>query len=195
MLENGREQRWSEMDIEEKKQFDLSQAKELNNVLQSKALRSLTMQEEAMLDPKRVMTMRWVLCTESDGAKKSRLAVLGFQMPGISEVETAAPTSARISRNLLLVICANNSFRLKAGDVTAAFLQAEESLEDLGLTVWAPPGLAVQTQHTTHIRPLRVTKAFYGLVQAPRCWFNDTSRMEQFGWKRILADRCRIARG
>jgi hypothetical protein len=39
--------------------------------------------------------------------------------------------------------------------------------------------------------PLRITKAFDGLVQVPRCWFNDISgTMKKHGWKTILADRC-----
>ena len=41
------------------------------------------------------------------------------------------------------------------------------------------------------VMPLRVSKAFYGLVQSPRCWFNDvSSKMLRQGWKVILADRC-----
>ena len=192
MLEKGKEHRWTQMSLEEKKQFDMSQAKELANVLTSKALRSLTESELASLDWSKVMDMRWVLTTKADGASKSRLVVLGFQTPGIGEIQTAAPTMARVSRNLLLSLCANK-FRLRAGDVTAAFLQAEESLEELGLTVHAPAELAVLfgADPNSPSAVLRITKAFYGLVQAPRCWFNDvTKTMVSHGWQTILADRC-----
>ena len=99
-------------------------------MLGSKALRSLTQQEWSELDYKNIMNMRWVLTTKSDGTAKARLVILGFQMASIAEVESAAPTMARVSRNLLLAVCSNKGFKLRAGDVTAAFLQSDESLED-----------------------------------------------------------------
>ena len=193
MIEKGKEKRWSQMDLEEKHKFDLSMAKELSNVLSSKALRSLTSQEWDDLDYNKVASMRWVLTVKSDGSAKARLVVLGFQMPDIEHMETASPTMARVSRSLLLAVVANNGFKLKAGDVTAAFLQTEESLEHLEMTVWAPSELAVLfgADPSNPIMPLRVSRAFYGLVQAPRCWFNDVSRrMLAQGWKTVLADRC-----
>ena len=193
MIEKGKEKRWSQMDLEEKHKFDMSMAKELSNVLSSKALRSLTSQEWDDLDYNKVASMRWVLTVKSDGSAKARLVVLGFQMPDIEHMETASPTMARVSRSLLLAVVANNGFKLKAGDVTAAFLQTEESLEHLEMTVWAPSELAVLfgADPSNPIMPLRVSRAFYGLVQAPRCWFNDVSRrMLAQGWKTVLADRC-----
>ena len=141
--------------MDQKKNYDISQAKELSNVLSSRALRSLTSQEWDNLDYSKVMSMRWVLTTKNDGSTKARLVVLGFQMAGIGEVQTAAPTMARMSRNLLLTICANNRFKLRAGDVTAAFLQTSESLEDLDLTVWAPAALAVAANPENPVMPLR----------------------------------------
>ena len=193
MQEKGKEKRWNQMSLEEKKQFDLAQAKELSNVLGAKALRSLTSQEMENLDPKTVASMRWVLTVKGDGTPKARLVVLGFQMGNITEVETAAPTMARVSRYLLLTLCANCGYRLKAGDVTAAFLQADASLEDKEMTIWAPAELAVVfgADPNHPVLPLRISKAFYGLVQAPRCWFNDISaKLMKQGWKSVLADRC-----
>ena len=192
-MEKGQEKRWSQLDLEEKKGFDIAQAKELSNVLSSKALRSLTKQEMASLDHSKVMNMRWVLTVKSDGTPKARLVVLGFQMPHIEEVESAAPTMARVSRNLLLTICGNYGFKLRAGDVTSAFLQADESLEQAGMTVWAPAELATLfgANPSCPIMPLRITKAFYGLIQSPRCWFLDVSnKMILQGWRPMLADKC-----
>ena len=138
-------------------------------------------------------SMGWVLTGKSDGTSKARLVALGFQMGHITEVETAAPTMSRVSRYLLLTLCANKGYRLKAGDVTAAFLQADASLESQEMTAWAPAELAVLfgAPPSNPIMPLRITKAFYGLVQAPRCWFMDISeKMKRQGWKSPLADRC-----
>ena len=119
--------------------------------------------------------------------------ILGFQMSSITEVETAAPTMARVSRSLLRAICSNNKFKLRAGDVTSAFLQTSESLEDLGLTVWAPSELAVLLggDPSHPVMPLRVCRAFYGLVRSPRCWFEDVStKLQKQEWQCILADWC-----
>lgn len=49
-LEKGKEEQWSKMSLEQKGQFDLAQAKELNNVVSSKALRALTKAEHLDLD-------------------------------------------------------------------------------------------------------------------------------------------------
>ena len=132
MMEKGKEKRWTQLTLDQKKEFDAAQAKELSNVMASKALRSLTSQERKKLDYRSVASMRWALTTRSDGTAKARLVVLGFQMANITEVQTSAPTMSRISRNLLLAICSNNGCRLKGGDVTAAFLQTDESLEREG---------------------------------------------------------------
>ena len=193
MQEKGRELRWSQMTLDQKQEFDIAQARELSNVLGPKALRSLSKAEFASLDPKKMLQMRWVLTRKASGEAKARLVVLGFMAPNIGEVETAAPTMARLSRNLLLAICANNGFNLQAGDVTAAFLQAEESLESQELNVWTPAELAVLfgADPNHPVMPARVSKAFYGLVQSPRCWFNDLcNTMKSIGWETILGDRC-----
>lgn len=66
-----------------------------------------------------------------------------FQQPNLTQVQAAAPTMSRVSRNMLLCLAANCGFKLRSGDVTSAFLQAKKSLEQEDLIVWAPPELAV----------------------------------------------------
>lgn len=61
----SKEHSWTKMSMKEKEAFDLAEAKELSNVLQSKALRTLTEQEFRDLDKKRLMNMRWVLTSLS----------------------------------------------------------------------------------------------------------------------------------
>ena len=76
VMEKGKEKEWSKLSMDEKISFDAAQAKELSNVLHSKALRSLTLQEEKNLNPKTVMNMRWVLTVKVNGTFKARLVVL-----------------------------------------------------------------------------------------------------------------------
>ena len=82
----------------------MAQAKELSNLLQAKALRTLTWQEWAELDYKKIMGTGWVLTSKSDGTAKSRLVVLGYQAPNLTEVQAPAPTVSRLSRNFLLMM-------------------------------------------------------------------------------------------
>ena len=193
MQEKSKEHSWSALPIDRKKDFDVAQAKELSNVMASKALRNLTASELKHLNPKTVMNMRWVLTTKSSGLAKARLVVLGFQAPNITEVETASPTLSKLSKHMILALAANLGYRIKSGDITSAFLQAKANLENDELTVWAPPELAVLygAPPERPILPLRIVRAFYGLVQSPRLWFEDLQgTMLEQGWKQITADRC-----
>lgn len=138
------------------------------------------------------MQMRWVLTLKSDGTPKARLVALGFQAPNLTEGATAAPTMSRAARNLLLTAAASLQLRVKTGDVSSAFLQTVDSLESEGLTVWAPPELAAFYGGDPREQlPLRVLKAFYGLVHAPRKWFETVeATLKSHGWKQLVADRC-----
>ena len=193
MQDKGKEHRWTELPLERKHDFDIAQAKELTNVMTSKALRALTRSEMANLDHRKVMNMRWVLTTKSSGLAKARLVILGFQAPNITEVATASPTLSKMSKHMILAIAANLGYRIKSGDITSAFLQAKANLEGDELTVWAPAELAVLygAPPDYPVLPLRVVRAFYGLVQSPRLWFEELqSTMLKQGWRQITADRC-----
>ena len=193
MENKGKELRWSQMPLSQKKEFDEAQCRELSQVMASKAVRSLTAQEELKVDRSQVMAMRWVMTLKGDGTPKARLVVLGYQQHNLTSVQASAPTMSRISRNLILTICATLNFLLSAGDVSAAFLQAAQSLEGEDLYVWAPAELAVLfgACPDNPMKILKICKAFYGLVHAPRKWFDHVaSTMEAHGWMRLLSDRC-----
>ena len=195
-LEKGKEEQWSKMSLEQRGHFDLAQAKELNNVVSSKALRALTKTEHLELDHRKVMTMRWVSTTKQDGSAKAHLVVLGFQAPNICQVQTAAPIMTKLSRNMMLSLCANSGLKIRGGDVTSAFLQADQDLESENLTVWAPAELAVMygADASFPVMPLRIRKAFYGLVHSPRVWFEYLSAtMRSIGFRQMISDRCTFA--
>eukprot|EP00435_Cladocopium_sp_Y103_P066005 s182_g28.t1 len=193
MEEKSKEHHWQHLSLDEKKSFDLAQARELTNVLQSKALRSLTKDERFSLDPRKCMKMRWVLTTKSSGESKARLVILGYQQHNLTEVQAAAPTMSRMSRCMLLATCANLKFKLRSGDVTSAFLQTSKSIESEDLVVWATPELAVLFGASPQQPwlPLKVSKAFYGLVHAPRAWYEDVSAtLARTSWIKMVSDGC-----
>ena len=94
---------------------------------------------------------------------------------------------------MILAICANLGLSIRSGDVTSAFLQTNQSMKDEDLEVWATPELAVLfgASPDRPWLPLKVTKAFYGLVHAPRAWYEDVSNtLQQIGWFKLLSDGC-----
>ena len=195
MAQRGGEVTWSKLDLDQKKEFDMGMAKEVSNVVISKALRSLTDEERQKLDPKKVMAMRWVLTYKPQGDNhiaKARLVVLGFQAHNLTTVQTSSPTLSKLGRNCVLMIAAAKSFKIKSGDVTAAFLQTGISLEDEELNVLAPPELsAMYGGQDGEQVVLRIREAFYGLAHAPRKWYERCVKtMTELGWIQLKGDKC-----
>ena len=189
----SKELRWSQMPLEQKYQFDEAQCRELSQVLTSKAVRSLSQQEELKVDHSKVMSMRWVMTVKAGGDAKARLVVLGYQQHNLTSVQSSAPTMCRIARNLVLTLCACLHFWIASGDVSSAFLQASQSLEGEDLYVWAPAELAVLfgAPADRPVKILKICRAFYGLVHAPRKWFDHVvSTLLSHGWHQLLSDRC-----
>ena len=172
MTEKSREVNWRVLSLDEKKEFDEAQAVEVSNGVREAAVRTLSGQELCSLDWGKVMSMRWVRTRKSDGRAKARFVVLGYQAHNVTDVETAAPTLSRTSRNALLTVAANNSFDLESGDITSAFLQSLSNLEDENLLVFAPSELSAMFggDPADPGAVLKLTNAFYGLVRAPRVW-------------------------
>ena len=189
----SKELRWSQMPIEQKYLFDEAQSKELSQVLTSKAVRSLSRQKEMNIDHSKIMSMRWVMTVKAGGDAKARLVVLGYQQHNLTSVQSSAPTMSRVARNLVLTICACLHFWIASGDVSSAFLQASQSLEGEDLYVWAPAELAVLfgASPDRPIKVLKICRAFYGLVHAPRKWFDHVvSTLKSQGWQQLLSDQC-----
>ena len=91
--------------------------------------------------------------------------MLGFQQHKLTSVQTAAPTLSRTGRYALFAAAASKGFKLESGDVTSAFLQTVDRLEDEELFVWAPSELAALFgAEGGEETVLKLTKAFYGLA-------------------------------
>ena len=192
MAEKSKEVSWKSLTLGEKKLFDEAQAIELNNVLTSSAVRNLTRSELDGVDYSKVMSMRWVLTWKATGTAKARLVVLGYQAHNLTSVQTASPTLSRTGRHVLMACAANNQFTLESGDVTSAFLQTIGDLEHENLLVWAPAELAAAFGAPPEEGTvLKLTKAFYGLVHAPRKWFESVvASLLRDGWRQSTVDRC-----
>ena len=125
--------------------------------------------------------------------KQKRLVILEYQHPELTNVPTAAPTHANMSRHLCLQACALHKLRVHFGDVSSAFLQTSASGEHQELTIKAPieVGYLSSDCKGKPAQDVRLMKSLYGLTSAPRAWWLDiTQKLSQPGWKPMPTDQC-----
>lgn len=177
----------------ELKQFHEAKATEVRNFLASECFQ---LAGERTFKDHEVLGMRWLLTWKYDekyvdqgGRKaKARAIVLGYQDPLYEHRQTSAPTPSKAGRQLFFQMCAWKRFLLAKGDVSGAFLQGMNLEEEL----WCKPvpeicaelGVAEDT-------PMLLTKAAYGLVQAPLHWYRSVCIfLEQLGYRKLVTEPC-----
>jgi hypothetical protein len=119
----------------------------------------------------RPIGLKWVFKTKRDAAgiitkHKARLVAKGYvQHQGVDFDEVFAPVARLESVRLLLAYAAGEGWPIHHMDVKSAFLNGD-LLEEV--YVMQPPGFIIAGQEN---RVLRLSKALYGLRQAPRAWY------------------------
>ena len=172
----------------ERQEFEAAKSTEVRNFLAVecfKAWQGHDLREEDVLG------MRWLLTwkydekyTEQGGKKaKARAIVLGYQDPQYAQRETSSRTPTKAGQQLFLQQAAWRRFRVKNGDVSGAFLQGD-NLEE---AMWCRPRALGMEENT----PMLMTKAAYGLVQAPLHWYKSVSRfLGELGYQRLKTEPC-----
>ena len=90
---------------------------------------------------------------------------------------------------MLLQVVVQNDWKLKKGDVTAAFLQGRP-LEKCKYAL-APPELAEAMGLPMGERVIRLIKSVYGLTTAPLEWFSQVDKvLKELGGVQTAADPC-----
>jgi hypothetical protein len=118
-----------------------------------------------------VMGTKWVFRNKQDEhgvvkRNKAQLMAKGYaQVAGLDFEETFAPVARLESIQILLAYAAHHSFRLFQMDVKSAFLNGPIKEE---VYVEQPPGFEDDT-YPDHV--YKLSKALYGLMQAPRAWY------------------------
>jgi hypothetical protein len=126
--------------------------------------------EEAPTDI-RPIGLKWVFKMKRDATGniskyKARLMAKGYmQQHGVVFDEVFAPVARLESVRLLLAYAAGQGWSIHHMDVKSAFLN--NKLQKV-LYVAQPPGFVVAGEET---KVLRLSKALYGLRQAPRAWY------------------------
>lgn len=180
----------------ERQEFDQAMSKEIQSYVMSEAVRIC---ESKGIPINRILQMRWVYTwkteTDTEGKQtgkraKARLIVKGFQDPRLTHLPREAPTLSNLGRNLLMSCSASDKTPLFVGDIKTAFLQGKQS--EIQENVFAEPPPEVRKHlgmKDTEI--LRITKAIYGLLNAPKQWFESlSSYLIESGWTQHRLDQC-----
>ncbi len=102
------------------------------------------------------------------------LVIKGYEDWDLSALATASPTCSRWARNLVLLIAAQNGWKLQKGDVTAAFLQAGDTEADRNSYV-DPPNDVKNIIGMEDGDLCKLIGPGYGTVHAPRCWWQKSA--------------------
>ena len=173
--------------------MDSAESLEVENWLRTVAVRAA----KKFVPQKELLKMRWVLTFKSSGEEESkdqqtdgsdqrkgggervkatvRIVILGYSDPNLLDATTVSPSMSRLSRQLLLNMVSVKRWQLVCCDVKSAFLQAKSPqaargvfaapVEELSAALKLQPGQCVQ-----------LLKSCYGLVSAPREWYEDVHR-------------------
>ena len=179
LKQNGKEldPRW--FNEQEKKAFDLSDAKEweqwLNNEVVQKVLPAelkKVPRHQVFKAPLRMVRTNKAAAATLPLVAKSRLVARGHRDPDLGGFRTDAPTVGATATKIAKTIAQARGWVLWSFDVTTAFLGGERT--DREIYVKAPPeGLpkTKQMEAVTGGQLFRVLKSAYGLTEAPRLWY------------------------
>ena len=172
----------------DQQEFEQAMKKELDSFMSNDAVRVC---EAAGIPRERVLGMRWIYTwkqVEDPEGKpigrkaKARLILKGFQDPDLLTVDRQAPTMSTLGRNAILSLAAKKRFKVFLGDIKTAYLNGDAT--ELERRIYAEPPADVRQK--LDMRPheiLRVAKAVYGLLHAPKKWFEKLrSVLLEHGW-------------
>ncbi|CAM9855209.1 unnamed protein product, partial [Chrysoparadoxa australica] len=136
---------------------------------------------------------KWVFKTKhaDDPTKKkykARCVVRGFlQIPGVDYSESFSPVVNDSTIRVILATANQHNWEIEQLDVETAFLNASLNEE---VYVKPPEGITIPTGKT-----LRLHRALYGLVQAPRAWLKTfITTLEDLGYIRNWAEPCMLTK-
>jgi hypothetical protein len=145
---------------------------------------------------KRPIGVKWVykLKRNSDGEvvkHKARLVAKGYvQKQGIDFEEAFAPIARLDTVRLLLGFAANKGWKVHHLDIKSAFLHGELEEE---VYVSQPEGYTVKGKEQL---VLKLSKALYGLRQAPRAWNVGLDKsLRNLNFRRCLSEQAFYTRG
>ena len=173
----GKELLWSDMTVEQRKQFLLAMGKEWSKWTQFRATIPCPKKVlDKYPDDLKIIGTRWVMTYKSDGTPKARMVVQGCQ-ENLRDVRGDAPTGSRDAMMLVIAFGSSKGWGLSQWDADSAYLQSEglDRALLLRLPNPAPPG-----HQPGDI--VVATGAIYGTKDAGRKWYLHLKKtLESFG--------------
>ena len=143
-----------------------------------------------------IICARWVLTWKNVGTEKvpkARLCAFGFQDPHLTTLPTSSPTLTSDGESAILQWIVNEGHLLESGNLKTAFLSGDPDPAHKGsdaLNIDPPSDL----KRWLRLGPedvLRLRKAAYGLINAPRRWHQRLSRaLRQASFVSLQMDQC-----
>ena len=163
---------YDELSETDKKKFDASRFKEIDNLLKLNALSVMSPEESdhfAKTTPENIiptnMLDKWKLQDDGSVAAKSRSVLVGWKDPMIYQLERAAPTPTQEGIMVTLQWLASAKVTGRIADLTNAFGQARKTSRKNKLATKLPPGVTHPKVGPRQL--LRVETEIYGLVSGP----------------------------
>ena len=184
--------------------FRGAKQKEVKNFIVARAFQKLP--DSMRPSYHQILKMRWILTWKLDDdpkgeplkkdsagnplKPKARAVVLGYMDPQYEFRPTSSPTMSRTTRQIFLQKCADYKFKVEKGDISGAFLQGDEFGPERSMVCEPLPEIC-EALGVSKGSPMLLTKAAYGLVEAPIQWFLSVSRfLESLGGERQFSDPC-----
>ena len=197
-----------------KKIFDKSRNKEIQSLLDSGAIKIMSVEESLQFEkdnPNHVLTSRyvdrWKPCGESavlpdgfdsyasnnhqreDVAAKSRWTVIGWKDPEVHAIERSAPTPLTTTIYLMMQLAACRQWSCYIKDIKTAFLQGKPTTRKQKLAVRMPreafPGVDRR-------QLILLLTEIYGLVSGPAWWRRTLLEylVRELGYRVNCYDKC-----
>ena len=178
-----------ELDQESRKEFGVANSAEIQSWLRYEAVTAALRLQYHHRD---VMKMRWVLRYKESGKPKARLVLVGYHDPRVgSDVRTEALVASRRGRSLFFMATAHNQFSIEKKDVKNAFLQGTFDDTTDGEHSAEPVPELRKALNLREDEIVVLTKACYGLIDAPRRWWKSLVRdTQQWGWRSCRHEPC-----
>ena len=191
-LHKGAEVSWTKLNGVQKAAMDEAKQLEVAQWLRE----AVVARYRGVIPQSRLLRMRWVLTlkpVEHDAnlAKcKARIVLLGYSDPDLLDLQTAAPTLIRRSRQLMLSMCTHQRWALQKADAKSAFLQGAQHQGDRNVFTIPVPELAAGLG-IPNGEAVKLLKSAYGLASAPRDWFIDVKNvLVKCGFTQCKSDPC-----
>ena len=163
---------YDELSGPDKKLFDASRFKEIDNLLNLNALCVISLEESdhfAKTTPENIiptnMLDKWKLQDDGSVAAKSRSVLVGWKDPMIYQLERGAPTPTQEGIMVTLQWLASPKVTGRIADLTNAFGQARKTSRINKLATKLSPGVTHPKVGPRQL--LRVETEIYGLVSGP----------------------------